>query len=111
MTARSVSTLIAAVVLFFAIPARSQQMGSAAPQPRAKIQLPDGDGKEVVQVACAACHSLSNITNTGHSPEDWKTTLSMMLNVGANVPPRQGRYGLSITWSRIFRKSPRLPPS
>ena len=83
MTARSVSTWIAAVVLFCAIPAHSQMAGQA----RAKVQLPDGEGKEVVQVACAACHSLSNITNTGHTPEDWKTTLSMMLNVGANVPP------------------------
>ncbi len=88
MTAKSVSTLIAAAVLFLAIPARSQEgMGSMGPQSRGKIELPDGDGKQIVQSACAACHSLSNITTSGHSPEDWKTTVAMMLNVGANVPP------------------------
>jgi len=83
MTAKSVSTLIAAAVLFLAIPARSQE----GMQSRGKIELPDGDGKQIVQSACAACHSLGNITNSGHSPEDWKTTVAMMLNVGANVPP------------------------
>src|SRR5579862_3561184 len=88
MIAKSVSTLIAAAVLFLAIPARSQEgMGSMGPQPRGKVELPDGDGKQIVQSACAACHSLGNITNSGHSPEDWKTTVAMMLNVGANVPP------------------------
>jgi len=44
-------------------------------------------GKEIVQTACAACHSLGNVTNSGHSVEEWKTTVAMMLNVGATVPP------------------------
>jgi len=55
-------------------------------QGRSAIQLPDGEGKEIVQTACAACHSLGNITNSGHSAEEWKTAVAMMLNVGANVP-------------------------
>jgi virginiamycin B lyase len=57
-----------------------------AMQGHASIQLPEGEGKEIVQTACAACHSLGNITNSGHSPEVWKTTVAMMLNAGANVP-------------------------
>jgi virginiamycin B lyase len=78
MQAKSVSTMILAVVFGFALTARSQD----------RVQLPEGDGKAIIQTACNACHSLTNITNSGgHTPEDWGTTLAMMLNVGANVPP------------------------
>ena len=83
MPAKSVSTMIVAAILFIALPARSQNPAQA----RGPIQLPDGEGKETIQAACAACHSLGNITNSGHSPEEWKTTVAMMLNVGAPVPP------------------------
>ena len=82
MPAKSVLTCLGAAVLFLALPARSQE----SMQGRGAIQLPEGEGKEIVQTACAACHSLGNITNSGHSPEEWKTTVAMMLNVGANVP-------------------------
>jgi len=65
---------------------------SSRPEPGAdagpgRHQLPEGEGKEIVQTACAACHSLGNVTNSGHSVEEWKTTVAMMLNVGATVPP------------------------
>ena len=82
MPAKSILTCLGAAILFFALPTRSQE----PTQGRGAIQLPDGEGKEIVQTACAACHSLGNITNSGHSPEEWKTTVAMMLNVGANVP-------------------------
>src|ERR1035441_6929947 len=82
MPAKSILTLIVSAILFIALPARSQNPAQA----REPIQLPDGEGKEIVQVACAACHSLGNITNSGHSPEEWKTDVAMMLNVAAPVP-------------------------
>ena len=82
MPAKSILTCMGAAILFFALPARSQE----PMQGRAAVTLPDGEAKEIVQTACAACHSLSNITNSGHSLEEWKTTVAMMLNVGANVP-------------------------
>jgi virginiamycin B lyase len=82
MSAKSVWTLILAGMVFIALPARSQgQMGA-----REKVDLPDGDAKATIETACSVCHSLGNITNSGHSPEDWKTTVAMMLNVGAPVP-------------------------
>src|ERR1700676_1809548 len=82
MPTKSVMTCLGAAILFFALPARSQE----SMQGRAAITLPDGEGKEIVQTARRACHSLGNITNSGHSLEEWKTTVAMMLNVGANVP-------------------------
>lgn len=74
---------VAAGSLLISVPARGQmQLGERAP-----VQMPAGDVKELVEDACAVCHSLTNITNSlGHSPEEWKTTVSMMLNVGAAIP-------------------------
>lgn len=82
MHLKSLLTLIAVALLVFTVPARGQSQSQKAP-----IVLPDGDAKPIVQSACSVCHSLGNITNTGHTPEDWKTVMSMMLNVGAPVPP------------------------
>jgi virginiamycin B lyase len=69
--------------LLFVVPARGQmQLGERTP-----VQLPEGDAKQMVEDSCAVCHSLTNITNSqGHTPEEWKTTVSMMLNVGAAIP-------------------------
>ena len=50
-------------------------------------QLPEGNGKEIVQVACAVCHSLNTVTNSGYSREDWATVLHEMVKVGAQLPP------------------------
>jgi virginiamycin B lyase len=82
MSIKPIFYFLAALFLFSAVPAHSQMQGN-----RKEPQLPDGDGKADVQQDCSLCHSLGNITNSGgHTPEDWKTTFSMMLNVGAPVP-------------------------
>jgi len=57
----------------------------ASPQ----AQLPDGDAKQIVQNACAACHGLNTVTSAGHTREEWVTVLHMMVNVGAPVPQDQ----------------------
>jgi virginiamycin B lyase len=75
MSTKSLLFLMLAAVLCSVLPARSQS------------QLPEGAGKEIVQVACAACHSLNQVTNAGHSHEDWDTVLHQMVNVGAPVAP------------------------
>src|SRR5579863_7737648 len=88
MPLKSLITGIIACSVLLAAPVRAQmQMGERS---GAEPQLPAGDAKEIVENSCAVCHSLTNITNSqGHTPEEWKTTLSMMLNVGAAVPPEQ----------------------
>src|SRR3974390_3234931 len=80
MPARNLWICLVAGSLVWALPARAQEDRSA-------VQLPDGDAKELISDACTACHSLTNITNSqGHTPEEWKTTMAMMLNVGAAIP-------------------------
>ena len=67
---RKGSLLLLAVVaafLFSALSAAVQgQRGSQ------QVQLPDGNGKELVSVACARCHGLNLIANSfGYTPEQW----------------------------------------
>src|SRR5437899_7389017 len=71
------------LVSFFCLAPRAWSQG----QNQQEAQLPEGNGKEIVQVACAVCHSIKQVTNAGHIREDWDTVLHQMVNVGAPVPP------------------------
>ncbi|HEV8022366.1 MAG TPA: hypothetical protein VGP41_13920 [Candidatus Lustribacter sp.] len=78
---RSLIPLVAAALLCCALPARPQTTGP---------QLPDGNGKEIVQAVCSQCHSLGNITrSTGYTHEGWVNTVAMMRNAGAALPADQ----------------------
>src|SRR6202040_378816 len=102
MSVKSLLICTMAGSLFLAFPARAQEQM----QDRAAVQLPDGDAKETVDAACSACHSLTNITNSqGHTPEEWKTTVAMMLNVGAAVPPEQ----VDMVTNYLIRNFPERP--
>jgi len=83
MSVKSILIGVMAGSLFTVLPVRAQmQMGERTP-----VNLPDGDAKSMVEDTCATCHSLTNITNSqGHTPEEWRTTVAMMRNVGAAVP-------------------------
>jgi virginiamycin B lyase len=76
--------LAASVAVFAALPTRGQVGGAPNQQP---VPLPDGAGKATVQAACAGCHSLRQVTNSGYDRAGWDTVLHMMLNVGAPLPP------------------------
>ena len=60
-----------------------------APNPSQQPQLPDGPGKDIVQQICSGCHSLGRFINSGYSPDEWKTVIAMMRNVGAPLTPEQ----------------------
>jgi virginiamycin B lyase len=51
--------------------------------------LPQGPGQDLVKTACSNCHELGRVTNTGHTPQDWKTIVAMMINVGARLDRNQ----------------------
>lgn len=93
--------------VLFALPALGQmQMGERTP-----VQLPDGDAKALVEDACSVCHSLTNITNSqGHTPDEWKTTIAMMRNVGAAVPDDQVNM-LTNYLIKNFPAKPGPPPA
>lgn len=66
--------------------AASSSDSSAAPASPAKVELPDGDGKEIATENCQACHKLTNLTKAHKSLDDWKDTVQTMIDRGANVP-------------------------
>jgi virginiamycin B lyase len=51
--------------------------------------LPQGAGQELVKAACSNCHELGRVTSSGHTPQDWKTVVAMMVNVGARLQGNQ----------------------
>ena len=64
------------VGVYFLMTATVAQSGQAP------IQLPEGDGKALVQGMCAACHDLNMITrSSGYSREDWRELISSMINL------------------------------
>ena len=84
-----------------AIPATSQAQDAAAtaqdagqasnpapqtPQARKKVVLPEGDGKAIAEKSCQACHELTNLTHASKSLEDWRETVQIMVDNGAEIP-------------------------
>ncbi len=49
----------------------------------AQGQLPEGEGKEIVETVCTQCHGLSNITNARYPLEEWRNVLYDMISEGA----------------------------
>ena len=66
--------------------AAATPLGAQAP---ARAQLPDGNGKEAVATYCGQCHGLNQVVATGHTPEQWRTVVNMMINDGAKLPQDQ----------------------
>ncbi len=50
------------------------------------VELPDGDGKAIATENCQVCHKLTNLTKAHKSLDDWKDTVQLMIDRGANVP-------------------------
>ena len=72
----TLATALVAASLWFVLPVPTQgQRG----QP---VQLPDGPGKEQVQMACSKCHALNMITNSwGNTREGWQTLFGSMVEL------------------------------
>src|SRR5262252_10725073 len=49
------------------------------------VQLPDGDGKKILQTACTACHGLDGVVNLHLDKDGWEGLVSSMVSNGAQV--------------------------
>ena len=78
---------LAAVLLICRVPA------SARPAPLAPVhaaqaeELPDGDGKKILQASCTACHDLTEVTKFKgyYTRDDWRDVVKTMIEYGAVV--------------------------
>ena len=69
-------SILSVLTLSAAIPARSQA-------------LPDGKGKELVQMACTRCHGVDKFTVERHTHDDWAEEVDVMLRYGAPLDKGQ----------------------
>jgi cytochrome c5 len=69
--------------------AASVDAAASAPVQAKKVELPDGDGKAIATENCQVCHRLTNLTKAHKSLDDWRDTVQLMIDRGANVPPDQ----------------------
>ena len=51
--------------------------------------LPDGDGRDVIAVACAQCHTLAVLMAARDGPVGWKKHVYNMVLRGAQLTPRE----------------------
>lgn len=76
MTEKFSRRLIQGALLVVALPVWSQS-------------LPDGQGKELVESVCNACHAFQARVGGGYTPQGWSTVLRMMTNHGLNLSTDQ----------------------
>ena len=50
-----------------------------------EIKLPEGEGKEIVQRICTACHSAERIVREHLSAEEWENLIAAMEDEGAEI--------------------------
>ena len=48
-------------------------------------QLPEGDGKRILETACSSCHAGSDVAKFNYSKEDWQDLVDTMVAYGAEM--------------------------
>lgn len=64
--------------------ARQGRGGRGAPP-----TLPEGAGRQIVDMACTTCHGVDLVASGGHNAEEWGLTVDRMITAGAPVTPEQ----------------------
>ncbi len=57
--------------------------GQAAANTSAATTFPEGQGKEIIAMACGQCHGLNNISDASRTKEEWESVVSDMVARGA----------------------------
>jgi len=85
---RVVSAVTILLIGMLAATARVRAVGVASSlNPQASDELPDGDGKKILQVSCTACHDLTEVTKFKgyYTRDDWRDIVKTMIAYGAMV--------------------------
>ena len=76
---------VAAFLVFVALVVLAQSPDGAAPA----FKGPDAVAQNLVNTACAACHSLDRVKNKTADKDGWTTTVTRMKAAGANLTDEQ----------------------
>lgn len=71
--------MVAALVLSWAAIASGQTANQA------QANLPEGEGKALVETHCITCHKLDLVTGTGYTRDGWRNLMTSMVE----LPPRE----------------------
>ncbi len=84
LTAREADTVIAYLAVNFG--------PTAAPAAVvAKVTLPGGPGKELVETRCTACHDLERVATIKRQKADWPVLVANMVGRGAVATPEEAQ--------------------
>jgi virginiamycin B lyase len=98
------STLFAGVLFYLVFPIAAE--GQSQPN-----DLPDGDGKQLVQGVCTACHQANQITrSSGYTPEDWRELIDTMINLSGSSAEQTITKYLSTHFPPNNHRQPTLVP-
>ena len=85
MTKRELPKIVTAMIVMSGAAALTALLAPAFAQ-----NLPNGNGREMVEMICSGCHDLSPITDAvGFSRQDWETVVKSMIDMGATIKPEQ----------------------
>ena len=75
-------SLLTAAAFWVLVPAAAQAQDEAA-------ELPDGEGKQLVEGVCTACHQTNQITrSSGYTREDWEELTATMIDLSGDPETR-----------------------
>jgi mono/diheme cytochrome c family protein len=81
-------TFLGAVVLTLVVTISGtamQENGTRSPTAAADAEnLPPGDGRELIAVACTTCHDLTNVKSQKLSKDEWSITVERMVGYGTS---------------------------
>jgi hypothetical protein len=54
-----------------------------------RLELPEGDGRNILEMSCTGCHDLSVVTKAKLSRAAWQDLVGRMIGMGAKVDDAQ----------------------
>jgi cytochrome c5 len=71
------------IKVFIFVPALS--FWSISPAQSPEIKLPEGEGKQVTERVCAACHGIDTVVSERHTKAEWQRISDDMVSRGADA--------------------------
>jgi virginiamycin B lyase len=85
----NIARLLTPAFLILSLPFVALAQGGRGAPP----ELPDGEGKQLVQALCVSCHTLNNITQGwGYDQKGWEELISSMINLPPEARAPITRY-------------------
>ena len=69
------------------------------------VDLPEGEGKALVEAACSGCHGLDRVANDGYTRDGWMRLFGTMVD----LPPSQAAL-VADYLAANFPEKPKLAP-